>query len=35
MLTCDFFRLDCAVTARRLYVFFVIEVGAATCMSWV
>jgi hypothetical protein len=27
MLGCDFFRVDCAVTLRRLYEFFVIEVG--------
>jgi putative transposase len=27
MLACDFFHLDCAVTLRRVYVFFVIEVG--------
>jgi len=27
MLACDFFHVDCAVTMRRLYVFFVIEVG--------
>jgi putative transposase len=27
MLGCDFFHVDCAVTLRRLYVFFVIEVG--------
>jgi putative transposase len=27
MLACDFFHADCAVTLRRLYVFFVIEAG--------
>jgi len=27
MLACDFFHIDCAVTLRRLYMFFVIEVG--------
>jgi hypothetical protein len=27
MLACDFFHVGCAVTWRRLYVFFVIEVG--------
>lgn len=27
MLACDFFHVDCAVTLRRRYVFFVIEVG--------
>jgi len=27
MLACDFFQVDCAVTLRRVYVFFVIEVG--------
>jgi len=27
MLACDFFYVDCAVTLRRLYVFFVIEVS--------
>jgi putative transposase len=28
MLACDFFHVDCAVTLRRLYAFFVIEVGS-------
>jgi putative transposase len=28
MLACDFFHVDCAVTLRRLYVFFVIEAGS-------
>ena len=27
MLACDFFHVDCAATLRRVYVFFVIEVG--------
>jgi putative transposase len=27
MLVCDFFYVDCAVTLRRIYVFFVLEVG--------
>jgi hypothetical protein len=27
MLACDFFHVDCAVTSRRVYVFFVMEVG--------
>lgn len=28
MLACHFFHVDCAVTLRRMYVFFVIDVGA-------
>jgi putative transposase len=27
MLACDFFHVDCAHTVKRLYVFFVLEVG--------
>ena len=27
MLACDFFHVNCAVTLRRLYVFFAIEIG--------
>jgi putative transposase len=28
MLACDFFHVDCAVTLRRVYAFFVIETGS-------
>jgi putative transposase len=28
MLACDFFHVDCALTLRRTYVFFVLEVGS-------
>jgi transposase InsO family protein len=28
MLACDYFHVDCALTLKRLYVFFVIEVGS-------
>jgi hypothetical protein len=28
MLVCDFFHVDCALTLRRLCVFFVLEVGS-------
>jgi len=34
MLACDFFTVDCAVTLRRVHVFFVMEVGTVICMSW-
>jgi hypothetical protein len=34
MLACDFFHVDCAVTLRRVYVFFVIELGSRLSMSW-
>lgn len=28
MLACDFFHVDCALTLRRIYVFFALEVGS-------
>jgi hypothetical protein len=28
MLAVDFFHVDCAVTMKRIYVFFVLEVGS-------
>jgi hypothetical protein len=28
MLACDFFHVDCAVTVRQVYVFFVIELSS-------
>jgi len=31
MFACDFFHVDCAVTLRRVYVFFVLEVGTPLC----
>jgi putative transposase len=34
VLACDFCPVDCAVTLRRVHVFFVIEVGTGTCLSW-
>jgi putative transposase len=33
MLAADSFHVDCAVTLRRLYCFFVIEVGSAMYTS--
>ena len=33
MLACDFFHVDCAVTLRRVYVFFAAGWVPATCMS--
>jgi len=28
MVACDFFHVECAVTLRRIYVFFVIEIDS-------
>ncbi len=33
MLAADFFHVDCAVTLRRLYCLFLVEVGPAPCPS--
>ena len=31
MLACDFFHVDCAVTLKRIYVFFVLEGRQSLC----
>jgi hypothetical protein len=33
MLAVDFFHVDCALTLKRIYVFFALEVRTATCTS--
>jgi len=33
MLTVDFFHVDCALTLKRIYVFFALEVRTATYTS--
>jgi hypothetical protein len=33
MLAEDFFHVDCAVTRKRVYVFFALELTDATCTS--
>ena len=34
MLAVDFFHVDCALTLKRIYVFFALEATAATSTSW-
>jgi putative transposase len=34
MLAVDFFHVDCAITLKRIYVFFALEARPATCTSW-
>ena len=34
MLAVDFFHVDCAVTLKRIYVFFALEVGGRYAVSY-
>jgi putative transposase len=34
LLAVDFFHVDCAITLKRIYVFFALEAAAAMCTSW-